>query len=254
MKLHIFPAERVLLRLRGGSSSPVVVATSGGQFVAKLRGAGHGVAALVAEIVVAELAETLGLPVPERALIELDADVPSDDRNDELADLLRASVGTNLGFRRLDGAREPRPAELAALDEEFVARVLWLDGLVQNPDRTTQNPNILIWKQRPWLVDHGSALMFHHDWPSLSEESPRQTTDFTRHVFVERLGLVARFDAQLAKLLSREALDAAVAAVPDEFLLAVGPETRSSRNRAAYQAFLWKRLKTPRPFVPALAT
>src|SRR5688500_14960100 len=57
-----FPARRVLSRLRSGSSSPVLVETPAGRFVAKLRGAAQGPSALIAEVVVAELAERLGLP------------------------------------------------------------------------------------------------------------------------------------------------------------------------------------------------
>lgn len=153
MTLHTFLASRVEARIRGGSSSPIIVQTPGGRFVVKLRGAGHGTLALVAEIIVAELAERLGLAVPERVMIELPPDVPSDDRNDELADLLGASVGTNLGFRLLEGAYEPRAEALRSLDDDFKARVLWLDGLTMNPDRSASNPNILFWKQRPWLID-----------------------------------------------------------------------------------------------------
>jgi hypothetical protein len=219
----------------------VVVETAGGAFVAKLRGAGHGVLALVAEIIVAEIAELLGLPVPERALIELGPDVPSADRNDELADLLSASVGVNVGFRFLDGAREPRASELRALDDELAARVLWLDGLTMNPDRTDRNPNILIWKNRPWLIDHGSALPFHHDWARVTEDSPREPFSYAAHVFGDRKSMLGRFDAGFADLLSRKALEHAVSRVPESLLEAA--------DRPAYHAFLWKRLKAPRPFV-----
>ncbi len=44
----------------------------------------------------------------------------------------------------------------------FAADVVWLDGLVTNPDRTAQNPNLLVWHGRPWLIDHGAALYIHH--------------------------------------------------------------------------------------------
>ena len=106
MKLPTLQAERVLGVERRGSSAPVLVETTSGRFIVKLRGAAQGVPPLIAEIITAELATVLGLPVPERALVQLDSDVPSDDRNDELADLLEASRGLNLGFRYLPGARD----------------------------------------------------------------------------------------------------------------------------------------------------
>ena len=253
MLLHRFSAGRVERRLLDGNSSPVVVETEGGRFVLKLRGAGHGVLALVAEIVVAELAERLSLSVPERAVVALPPDVPSAEKNDELADLLARSTGTNLGLRLLEGARVATASELDALDDEFVARVLWLDGLTLNPDRTGSNPNVLVWKGRPWLIDHGSSLAFHHDWRSVTEDSPREPWSHRRHVFSSRASLVPRFDAILTPLVDRQALDAAVGAVPDEFLEDVEPGTAPNVTRAAYVAFLWKRLKPPRPFASDVA-
>src|SRR5687767_4878768 len=77
-----FPVRRVVARIRDGSSLPVIVDTSGGRFVTKLRGAAQGPSALVAEVVVAELATRLGLPVPERALMELERPIQTDDHND----------------------------------------------------------------------------------------------------------------------------------------------------------------------------
>jgi len=244
-------ASHVLRRIqKGASSSPVVVETDAGRFVLKLRGAGHGTLALVAELIVGSLADRLGLPVPERALVELLPDFESDDHNDELADLLGRSVGLNVGFRLLDGSRTPRPEELARLDDDFATRVLFLDGLTQNPDRTHANPNILFWNGRPWLIDHGSSLPFHYDWPRVTEASPREPESHRHHVFEARAHLLSRFDDAFAKRLPREALTASLALVPDALLSDASTEP-PARIRAAYEAFLWKRLKPPRPFVMA---
>lgn len=232
-----------------GSSSPVLVETEAGLFVAKLRGAGQGVAALIAEIVVAELATSLGLPVAERALLTLTRPVESLDKNDELAQLLEYSVGLNLGLRYLDGAQVPRPRQLDELDDEFVARVLWLDGLTQNPDRTAKNPNVLLWHGRPWLIDHGAALTFQYGAAHVTEDSPREPIDWSDHVFGGRAALLARYDSELAALVDAEALAHATAAVPDEFLADAGLDATPDKTRAFYQAFLWKRLKAPRPFI-----
>lgn len=229
---------------------PVIVDTASGRFVTKLRGAAQGILVLIAEIIVAELAEALGLPVPERVLITLDPGVPSDDRNDELADLLAASTGTNLGFRYLEGAIELGTRELALVEDAFAARLLWLDWLVMNPDRTPENPNLLLWKGQPWLIDHGAALPFQHDWRGLSEASPRVPWDPGQHLFAQKVSLLARYDSELSAALPRERLAAAVEAVPEEFLRSAFPNEDAFRLRQSYQAFLWKRLKPPRPYVP----
>lgn len=248
-KLPRFVAKSVVQRFKQGSSSPVVVETDGGMFVAKLRGAGQGVAALVAELMVAELAERLGLPVPERALIELPLEVESADRNDELRDLLTRSVGINVGFRFLSGAKDLLAKDAANLDDDFAAKVLWLDGLVMNPDRSQANTNILLWNGQPWLIDHGACLGFHHDWSGLSEDAPREKYDDSRHLFADRAGLLDGKDLDLADVFDRDTVLQAVSAAPDELVIATSGEPTGERGRMLYEAFLWKRLRAPRPFV-----
>lgn len=247
MALRTFTARRVRARL-AGSSWPILVETDAGLFVAKLRGAAQGVPALIAEIIVAELALALGLPVPERALITLEADTPTLDRNDEFLQLLDLSRGLNLGLRYLAGASVPRPEHLAKLDDDFVARVLWLDGLTMNPDRTPHNPNILLWHQRPWLIDHGAALPFQYAWSAVTEQSPREPSDYIAHVFGARAHLLREYDERLAEMLDKSWLARAVAQVPDDFMARCGADADVTRSGLAYQAFLWKRLKAPRPF------
>jgi hypothetical protein len=220
----------------------------------KLRGAAQGTAALVAEVIVAELADALGLAVPRRALLHLDADVENADRDQELGDLLRASQGLNLGFRFLDGARVIGAEEAAALPDELACPILWLDALVMNADRTPDNPNVLVAEGRSWLIDHGAALPFQYSWATVTEDSPRAAAyRLDRHLFGPRADRLAEWDDRLAARITRERLDAAIAQVPDDFLVPLlgnrSDAERLRRRRAGYHAFLWKRLKAPRPFV-----
>ena len=252
MPLPRYPALRVLSAIRRGSSSPVIAATSGGRFVTKLRGAAQGVLPLVAEVVVGDLATRLGLAVPERVLIELDAETPSDDRNDELADLLARSRGTNLGLRYLDGATDFVPARSRPPDADVRARILWLDGLVMNLDRTPRNPNVLVWNHQPWLIDHGAALGFHYRFGDVTEQSPREPDfDVAGHLFASTAEALPGIDDECARALGRDELTAALSRVPDTFLEPAFPRDDLKRVREAYVAFLWKRLKPPRPFVEA---
>lgn len=250
MNLSTYRAVRVLSAIRRGSSLPVVVQTSSGRFVAKLRGAAQGVLPLVAEIIAGELATLLGLPVPERALLDFGDGIASDDAGDELADLLAKSRGENLGFRFLEGARDVRPDELATLDPDVAATILWFDALIMNPDRTPQNPNILLWHRQPWLIDHGAALAFHFAWRGVTEQSPRELSfDLGGHALSLAAGRLAEIDDDLAPILTRDALSSACAAVPATLLAAASQGDDPERTRAAYVAFLWKRLRSPRPFI-----
>lgn len=238
-------------RAAGGSAWSVVVrADDGARWLVKLRGAAHGTAPLVAEVLVAALADALGLPVRARAVVTLDDAVTSADPHQELVATLGRSRGDNLGLAYLPDAHVITETEVATLDPTLAARILWLDGLVGNPDRTAANPNLLVANGRPWLIDHGAALPFHYAWAAVTEDSPRRApTPRAPHLLARFAAGLPAVDEAAAAALSREVLTAAAAAIPDSFLapLAADPD----RARAAYVAFLWKRLRAPRPFVAA---
>lgn len=248
-------ARRVLSALRKSSSFPVLVETDEGQLFVKLRGAGQGTAALVAEVIVAELAEALGFLVPKRVLVHFDALLPSGDPDGELRTLLDRSEGLNLGFELLKGARDLRRDEADQIEPGVAAPIVWLDALVQNVDRTPSNPNLMRRGAELWLIDHGAALTFQHYWPLIDESSPREPgTVVEKHLFRVAPAELRSWDGPMAAALPRSALERAVNAVPEEFLrplLAKGAgDAELRREREAYVAFLWKRLKAPRPFVP----
>jgi HipA-like kinase len=237
---------------RRGSSWPLLVETDAGTFFTKLTGAGHGPTALVAEVIVAELAERLGLRVPRRVLVSLDSTAERDDRDPELAQLLDASLGLNLGFETLDGTRDFRPEYAARVSTDEASIVAWLDWLVANADRTWRSPNLLVRRGVLWLIDHGAALPFHHDWSAVTEETPRRClVDLSTHALRARASALVAWDPLLAADLDRETLRSAVGAVPDAFLRPLVPATAQAtglaRRREAYVAFLWKRLRPPRP-------
>lgn len=250
----LLPHQRALVlerAIRRGSSWPVVVRTDSGRFVVKLRGAGQGTPALVAEWVVAAIADRLGLRVPRRALIQIDAALAREDRDQELADLIAQSQGENLGFEWLEGARELDAGALERFDEDLASRIVWLDALVENVDRTPKNPNLLRHGGQIWLIDHGAALPFQYDWERVSEDSPRESFRLD-HALRGRATHLAEADAALAPLLPQAALDAVADSIPASFLSATGGDALF-RARRAYSAYLHKRLKPPRRFLEALS-
>ena len=236
-------ALRYVLALREGGSLPgLVEADDLGTYVVKFRGAGQGRKALVAEVVVGELARGLGLPVPELVVVTLDASLANAEPDEEVQDLLRASHGTNLGMDYLPGSLGIERPD--GIDAALAAQVVWLDAFTQNVDRSWRNPNLLRWHGQPWLIDHGAALYFHHDWPSRSTAATRPYRAAVDHVLLPVAGPLPVAHATLAPRVP-EALAAALTRVPDEWLTGEPGFDGPDSVRSAYVAVLEARLGAP---------
>jgi hypothetical protein len=202
---------RYVTPLREGGSLPALVeADNLGTYVLKFRGAGQGPKALVAEIIGGELARRLGLRTPDLVLGYLDPRIASTEPDPEIQDLLRASSGLNVGVDFLPGAAGFDPAGWA-VTPEFASRVLWFDALIQNVDRTWRNPNLLVWHGDIWLIDHGAALYFHHNWGTARASAAFDAKD---HVLRGAATELAAAHSSLASQVTREMLDEITALVP----------------------------------------
>jgi hypothetical protein len=242
VQLERIAATRYVTPLREGGSLPALVeADDDGLYVLKFRGAGQGRKALVAEVVAGELARALGLLVPRLALVELDPMLGRAEPDPEIQDLLVASAGLNLGVDFLPSALPYSPAVGPAPAADLAAAVVWFDALVTNVDRTAQNPNLLLWHDRLWLIDHGAALYFHHS----AERDPTHARSpfpaIREHVLLPFAGSIHAADEQLATRVTEAVLTGVAAAVPDEWL--DGDDGRS------YVEYLLERLESPRSFV-----
>src|SRR6188768_3397480 len=118
---------RYVTPLREGGSLPAIVeADDGFMYVLKFRGAGQGVKALIAELIGGEIARTLGLKVPEIVLANLDTAFGRTEPDEEIQDLLKASVGLNLALHYLSGAITYDPA-VTIIDARLASQIVWLD-------------------------------------------------------------------------------------------------------------------------------
>ncbi len=238
--------SRYVTPLREGGSLPgIVEAADLGTYVCKFRGAGQGLRVLVAEVVVGALARTVGLRTPRLVALDLGAAIARYEADEEVQDLLTASLGLNLGIDFLPGAfgydGDP-PGD--PLDP---AVVLWLDAYTANVDRSWRNPNLLVWHDRLWAIDHGAALYFHHGWAGGVGDPGRfaaQPWDGSDHVLGAWADRLADAEAQVAPLLTEAALRGALDEVPDEWLEPVPGATTPAEQRSAYVAFLVARLGT----------
>ena len=179
MSMERLIGTRYVVPLREGGSLPAVVetvqadeTTPGGAFVVKFHGAGQGAKALIAEALVAGLAQALGLPMPTPAIITLEDGFGRAEPDPEIQDILRGSVGENFGLAYLSGALAYDPGADRGIDEDLAAGIVWLDALTTNVDRTARNTNMLRWHDQLWLIDHGAALYVHHRWDGWRDRDP----------------------------------------------------------------------------------
>jgi hypothetical protein len=223
-------------------------------FVTKFRGAGQGVKALVAEIVVGLLARELDLPTPDIAMIEILEGFGRGEPDPEIQDLLRGSHGLNFGARYLDGAFNfDANAASDFISPELAARIVWFDAFVSNPDRTHRNPNLMVCGRKPFLIDHGAAIYQHHNWPSVDDARTRAPFPLIKdHVLLSKAGDIKEADAELSSKLTDDVIRGAVNAVPDDLLntsVMKSDFASTDAARSRYADYLSLRVKGPRAFV-----
>src|SRR3954465_4145144 len=197
--LRTVHATRYVLPLREGGSLPAIMeADDLGLYVVKFRGAGQGILALIAELIAGEIGRALGLRVPEIGFVEI---APARGRNDpdyEIRQLLKASPGLNLALDYLPGSTMFDPAARDTAPTDEASMLVWFDAFTQNIDRTPRNANLLVWHRKLYPIDHGAALFFHHDWPSLNDKIESPFAPIEHHVLlrwatdIEQAGTLAR--------------------------------------------------------------
>ncbi|WP_432133755.1 HipA family kinase [Streptomyces sp. bgisy154] len=249
-------ATRYIEPLHSGGSVPgVVEADDLGTYVVKFTGSAQGRKALVAEVIVGELARALGLRFPELVLVRFDPAIAAHEPHQEVRELHAASAGVNLGMDYLPGARDftPESAGTFPVDPVEAGRIVWLDALTANVDRTVHSTNLMIWPTlgtvppRLWLIDHGAALVFHHRWDA---SDPEKAYDFRHHALGSYGPDVRAADAELAPRVTPELLRSVTQCVPDAWLAGEEEATAPDDVRAAYVDHLHARVRASAAWLP----
>lgn len=228
--------------LREGGSLPALVeADDQFMYVLKFRGAGQGKKALIAELIGGELARILGLQVPEIVFANLDAAFGRIEGDEEIQDLLKASVGLNLAVHYLSGAVTYDPL-VTKVDFMLASQIVWLDSLLLNVDRTVRNTNLLWWHKELWLIDHGAALYFHHSWQDW-ENPERPFPKIKDHVLLPLAVKLKEADAKNKVLITEDKVRAIVNLIPDEWLSDEQAFTSVQAHREAYVTFIVNRVQ-----------
>ncbi|HEY4652027.1 MAG TPA: HipA family kinase [Pontibacter sp.] len=242
-QIRTVQVTRYVTPLREGGSLPAIVeADDEFMYVLKFRGAGQGIKALIAELISGEIARLLGFRVPEIVFATLNEAFGRTEPDEEIQDLLRASEGLNLGLHYLSGAIT-FDALVTTIDAELASKIVWLDSLVTNVDRTPRNTNMLMWHKELWLIDHGASLFFHHAWQNWEEQAKRPFAQIKDHVLLPQAAELEATDAAFKAILTPDRIQAIVDLVPDEWLEKVeSPFERVAEHRQAYVQFLNTRI------------
>ncbi|NBL65720.1 aminotransferase class I and II [Flavobacterium sp. NST-5] len=236
--LRTVTVTRYIVPLREGGSLPALTeADDEFKYVLKFRGAGHGVKALIAELLGGEIARILNLPVPEIVFANLDEGFGRTEADEEIQDLLQGSKGLNLALHFFSGAINFDPA-VTDVNPLLASKIVWLDSFITNVDRTFRNTNMLIWHKELWLIDQGASFYFHHSFDNWESHAKSSFGLIKDHVLLPKASKLDEVNAEFLKILTDEILTTIVNLIPEDWLIweetAVQPET----IREVYLKFL----------------
>ncbi len=233
---------RYVTPLREGGSMPAIIdADDGFPYVLKFRGAGQGKKALIAELIGGEMARRLGLNMPEQVFLHLDESFSKTEPDEEIQDLLKFSVGLNLGLHFLSGALTYDP-HITKVDPLIASKVVLLDSLITNIDRTPRNPNLLLWNRKLWLIDHGASLYFQHNWANWRTSIDKTFPAIKDHILLPQASSLEAAKETLRVQLDELWLKELLGRVPDEWLMEETDSLSPTEKRHAYLEFLLTRL------------
>lgn len=248
-ELRTVNVTRYVTPLREGGSMPAIAeADDDFLYVLKFRGAGQGPKALIAELIGGEIARALGLRIPELVFANLDEGFGRTEPDEEIQDLLKASIGLNLALHYLSGSKTFDPT-VTTVDAKLASQIVWLDCLLMNVDRTVRNTNMLLWHKELWLIDHGASLYFHHSWSNWREQAIKPFVHVKDHVLLPQATMLLEVDKEFSRILSNELVQKIVALIPAEWLTGDAPFSSADEHRQAYAEFLQTRIAHSEIFV-----
>ena len=249
IELRSVNVTRYITPLREGGSLPALAeADDDFKYVLKFRGAGHGVKALIGELLGGEIARTLGLKIPELVFANLDEAFGRSEGDEEIQDLLKGSQGLNLALHFLSGALTFDPV-VVEVDENLASKIVWLDAFITNIDRTVKNTNMLIWHKELWLIDHGATFYFHHAWSDWQKAALSAFPYIKDHVLLPQATQVEEINNEMVALLTDEKLLEITNLIPTDWLEWEGPQMGAEAIREVYFQFLMLRRNNANNFV-----
>ena len=243
-KLDIRTVEVIqyLQPLREGGSLPALVrADDDFLYVLKFRGAGQGKMALIAEFIGGEMARAIGLKVPELVFMNLDESFSHSQADEEIQDLLKFSIGLNLGLQFLSSAITYDPL-VNKVDALIASKAVLLDSIITNIDRTDKNTNLLHWNNELWIIDNGASFYFHHNWQNWKTHLNRTFPLIKDHVLLKQAEKLEEAAKEIKTALPQEKIIDIVSSIPEDWLMSESATMSSDEMRNAYIEFITTKL------------
>ena len=108
---------------------------------------------------------------------------------------------------------------------------------------------MLWWHKELWLIDHGAALYFHHNWDNWEQQALKPFSQLKDHVLLPWATAVNESHEICAPLINEEKLKHILNMVPGEWLVHHSPFETAEEHRQAYVQFLLKRIAHPAQFL-----
>lgn len=218
LSLRTVTVTRYILPLREGGSLPALAeADDDFKYVLKFRGAGHGVKALISELIGGKVSQILGFRIPELVFANLSDDFGRSEADEEIQDLLKNSCGLNLALHYLSGAITYDPGAVK-IDPKLSSEIVWLDAFLTNIDRTFRNTNMLMWHQELWLIDNGASLYFHHNWDNWEKNAVSPFVMIKDHVLLPQASELDEVNERFKAILTDDVLREIVELIPEDWL------------------------------------
>ena len=166
------------------------------EVVVKFRGKEMDAKAQIAELVTAQLADDLGLQVPQAAVVDIPAGFDAIIAEKDLAAMVKNSLGLNFGSVNIGAGFTTWPPgrNLVGAQRDQAADIFAFDTLIQNPDRRAVNPNLWARSDKLGVYDHEQAFSFltlpiiggaPKSW--LAAKQPKSFQFLEQHIFYRSL-------------------------------------------------------------------
>jgi hypothetical protein len=107
----------------------------------------------------------------------------------------------------------------------------------------------LCWHRSLYLIDHGAALYFHHDWRDLDKNARSRFTLIRDHVLLPWAEGLEDANEWMRSRLTRPVLEQILQEVPDDWLLPEPTAGTPDAKRAGYLRYFLTRLEAAPSFV-----